>query len=96
MSATMRPRQGLVAEFAARLMIQRCPGGVGAVAAGIVDGRLLECAKAAEQMATEALAAVRSAPDADPAWTDDDIARLVLDRIAARREQQKGETEAVP
>jgi hypothetical protein len=43
----------------------------------------------ARRFVQEAIAAVRTAPDADPAWTDEDIAERIVKGIAAKRDQQR-------
>ena len=42
---------------------------------------LNEHGQRAAQFVEDAIAAVRSAPDADPAWTDEEICQRIVDQI---------------
>ena len=43
--------------------------------------RVAEAYKEAEQWAKAAVRAVKQAPGANPSWTDEDIAKMILDKL---------------
>lgn len=60
-------------------------GGIVAGVSAIVGGKLPVAMKQAAEWVAEAIKVVRTAPDADPNWTDEDIAGKILAGVDERR-----------
>jgi hypothetical protein len=83
----MNYRRRLIATRSAQLTFERkekIDGEHGAflgVVGRLLDGGLQIDLREATEWVDKALAVMRTAPDADPAWTDEDIAKMIVEKL---------------